>query len=466
MTHRIQIAIALLLFFSTGVAQELLTMDGAVGIALERSHQLQAANFDRTSATWGKRTALTNFLPRVELASEATRIDAETDRRANAAIDFIRGSAPALGIPPSALQDIQPLAYRNSYSSTVTVVQPLYNGGAELVRLDAANAMQDRAEYAYADAEQEVVAGVRTAYLTVLKVEEMLALAKESAERTRRWLSLTQRQADLGSRTHTDVMRFEVQLASDEGSIVEAENGLALAKLQLNEVMGVDLNTVYTLQRPGTADSSMADSAEAAPGELRMTPGTEAQPGMVDEDFLARHPSYQVAEAGLRLADIQVDQSWVNFKPRINLAFQYGWERNGTLALDGIRPWALSLSVRFPLFNGFGDYTTLQKSKADLQRTEEQVQTFRRALVMRARNAGLSVGAAAKRTEIARVGLTRAREVLLSMTRRYEAGAASNVDLIDAQTAFVAARAALITSVYDRLIAGVQFARATGSIDR
>jgi outer membrane protein TolC len=154
MTHRIQIAIALLLFFSTGVAQELLTMDGAVGIALERSHQLQAANFDRTSATWGKRTALTNFLPRVELASEATRIDAETDRRANAAIDFIRGSAPALGIPPSALQDIQPLAYRNSYSSTVTVVQPLYNGGAELVRLDAANAMQDRAEYAYADAEQ------------------------------------------------------------------------------------------------------------------------------------------------------------------------------------------------------------------------------------------------------------------------------------------------------------------------
>ena len=59
--------------------------------------------------------------------------------------------------------------------------------------------------------------------------------------------------------------------------------------------------------------------------------------------------------------------------------------------------------------------------------------------LVRARNAGLAVNAAGKRTEIARIGLDQAREVLQSITRRYEAGAASNVDVIDAQTAYVAA---------------------------
>ena len=34
-------------------------------------------------------------------------------------------------------------------------------------------------------------------------------------------------------------------------------------------------------------------------------------------------------------------------------------EKNNTLKLDGIRPWALALQVSYPIFNSFGDYTNL-----------------------------------------------------------------------------------------------------------
>ena len=88
------------------------------------------------------------------------------------------------------------------------------------------------------------------------------------------------------------------------------------------------------------------------------------------------------------------------------------------------------------------------------------------ALVLQAANAELAVKAAGKRIEISRVALDQAREVLASVTRRYEGGAASNVDLIDAQTAYNGARTDFITAVHDRSIADLQFRLATGQVSR
>ncbi len=458
--------IAVMMLMAGGIlAQEKLTMENAVATALERNYQVRGAFHDLDAAQWRKKNALTNFLPKVELSSSITRIDPESERRANAAVDFIKSVGPALGIPTSALTDIRPFAYRDAYSTTLTVVQPIYNGGAEIVGVQAADALQDKAEFSYQDTEQEVIAKVKSAYLTVLKSEELLALARESAERTRRWLDMTRRRESLGSCTKTDVLRFEVQLASDEGNIVNAENGVALARLQLNELMGVDLEKTYTLEKVSFPDKALSGSVSPSSPQLASL-STLSVSSTIDQSFLATHPAMRTMEANLRLAESGVDQSWVNFKPRVNLGFQYGWEQNNTLKLDGIRPWALSLSVSWPIFNGFGDYTNLQRSKAEYEGAEEGVERYRRGLLLQATHAQLTVKATTKRIEIARKGLEQAEEVLNSVTRRYDSGAASNVDLIDAQTAYTSAKTDLITASYDNSISEIQFARATGNIGR
>jgi outer membrane protein TolC len=154
----------------------------------------------------------------------------------------------------------------------------------------------------------------------------------------------------------------------------------------------------------------------------------------------------------------------VNFKPRINVAFQYGWEKNNTLKLDGITPWALALQVQFPIFNSFGDYTNLQKAHAEYSRAQSQVETFRRGLVLQATMAELNLRAAQKRIDITQKAEKEAREVLDAVTLRYESGGASNVDVIDVQTAYTSARANAITALYDYHIASVQQARAMGTV--
>ncbi len=442
---------------------ELLTMNKAVDIALQYNHSLRGAFQDLESAKWGRLNAVTIFFPKVGVSSSVTQIDAETEARANAAVDFIKVAANQFGIPPEYLVNIKPFAYHNTYSTDITVVQPVYNGGAEIVGYKAADAMEEKTEYSLEDTRQDVIARVRITYFTVLKAQELVALAKESASRTQRYLEMTQRRATLGSRTETDVLRWQVQLASDEGNVISAENFLAMGKLQLNDAMGIDPLTEFTFQK--ISDST---SSGETPTAQFVTPASfqQGSPNQITFEQLAATPSFKMMDANLRLASVNIDKSWINFQPRANLAFQYGWEQNNTVALDGIRPWAVSFSLSFPVFNSFGDYTNLEKAKADYDRTQEQVESFKNGLFLQATNAQLTVNAARQRIETARKGMEQAQEVLNTVTRRYESGGASNIDVIDVQTAYISAKTNYITALYDYYIADVQLARALGRISQ
>jgi len=452
----------LVLASMTAGAQERLDMTGAVDIAVANNLSLKAATQGLDASYWGKIKAVSNFLPRVDVSAGVTRIDPETYRFANATLDFIKGMGPIFGIPPSVFADIRPFAYRNTYSTQFTVVQPLYNGGAELVGLDAAAANRDRSRFTVDETEQEVIARVKTAYLNVLKAQELVELSHENAQRIKRYLDMTRRRAEAGQRTRTDVLRWEVEYGDAEDKIIRVENALQLARLQLNEVMGVDLERTFELEQLPVTDSLQAAATMDAPV---VAPGSAQEPA-ADESFLERHPAMNVMRANLSLADAQVSGAWTNFKPRLNMAFQYGWEKNGTVALDGYRPWALAFTVSYPIFNGFGDYASVRKAEAERDQAQTQVASFRRGLLMQVSGASLALKGTRKRMEVAWKARQQAQEVVNSVTRRYETGGASNVDLIDVQTAYTSARADYITAAYDNAIAQIQYALATGTVTR
>jgi outer membrane protein len=426
-------------------AQEELTMEKAVATALEMNQSLRGAGHDLESSRWGTKNAYSNFLPKITLDAGVTRIDPETDRRANASLEFIRAAAGPLGIPQSMLADLRPFTYRDTYNAGLTVVQPLYNGGAEIAGVKAAGAIEDKSSFAYRDTEQDVIARTRIAYYQVLGAQELVSLSSEGLDRTKRYLEMTRRRESLGMRTKTDVDRWDVQRAADEASLIRAQNLLAVRRLQLNEVLGVDLSREYRLAQPAPVDT-LAAARGIAPGDLET------------------HPAWLMMDANLRLADAGVSMSWTAFKPRVNAAFQYGWEKNNTIALDGYRPWALALTISWPIFNGFGDYANLQRANEEYDRTRSQVELFRRGLLMQATSARLNVRAARQLMDVAEKARHQAREVLDSVTRRYETGGASNVDLIDVQTAYTSANVSYINAEYDYSIALVQLARATGTI--
>jgi outer membrane protein TolC len=427
-----------------------LTLDQALRTALDRNRTIAGARSEVASAAWGTRRAYANWLPKVEVNGGVTRVDDETLRLANAPIDFIKGMP---GIPPEVKDSLRPFAYKDTYSTGFTVLQPIYNGGLELVGIEAARALQERGSHALRDTEQEIASRVKKAYYNVLKAEEMVRLGRETERRTRSYLESIRRKAEAGMRTSADVLRWEAQLASDGGNVVEAENGSAMARAALNEVMGVDLDRTYALEPP----PEVAAAAHATGGADTISAASLYDPGS-----LRRHPGVLATRSLARLQKANLEKAWTGFRPQVNLAFSYNWEKNGTISLDGAKTWATALMLRFPVFSSFGDYASVRQAREDLRKAEFLVEEVERGAGLRARNAALAVTSARDRIAIARKGVEFAEANLQTVTRRYETGVASNIDLIDAQTTAYQARTMLIHATYDAAIARAELERATG----
>jgi outer membrane protein TolC len=431
---------------SAASGQPLLTLDQAVRTALENNRSLAGARAGVASAAWEVRKARANWLPKVELNTGVTRIDGESLRFANAPIDFIQNA-----LPPELKENIRPFAYRNTYSTGVSILQPIYNGGLERVGIETAGLLRQREEHALQDTEQEVVSRVKKAYYAVLKAQELTRLSRETERRTLSYLESTKRKAGAGLRTPADILRWEAQAASDRGNVVDAENALATTRAALNEGMGVDLDRDYTFEPPGTVLASAAPAPEPRPLKPAYDPAS-----------LRSHPGVLAAQSLIGLQRQNLRKAWGEFQPRLNFAFSYAWEKNATPALDGAKAWSAGLMLRFPVFNGFGDYAQVRQARADLRRAESLAQDVERQWGLRARTAALTVNSAQERIAIARKGIEYAEANLQTVTRRYEAGVASNIDLIDAQTTAYQARALLIHATYDAAIARAELERATG----
>ena len=83
-----------------------LTMDAAVQTALQRNQTLLGAQYDRDAARWGRLNADHEFPAEGRISGGVTRIDPASERRANAAVDFIKLAAGTVRDPAgSAVRD-------------------------------------------------------------------------------------------------------------------------------------------------------------------------------------------------------------------------------------------------------------------------------------------------------------------------------------------------------------------------
>lgn len=422
-----------------------LSLDEALKVGLQHSPSLRAARQGEASARWAKRKAYTNWMPKVAVNSGYIRLDNETVRRANVFTDVGRKLAETFGEGKFDPKDIKPAAYRNTYSTSVSVIQPIYNGGAEWAGIRMARAGHRASGYALQDMEQEVVLKIKRAYFNVLKAQELVRLMKEVAASTREHLTHVQRMYKVGMRNRAEVLRWEVQRAEDEGKIVEAENGLAIAKAALNQAMGVPLDVEYTLKPVAEQNFPQEEpSAEEIAQAVRT------------------HPSVQATRAAMDLQKAGVQLAWSGFQPKVNFAYTYSWEKDDDLRPDGDKTWSASVQVKFPIFSSFGNYAEMKRAEADLRKAEATVRQVEQGIYLQATSAALNVKAARTRIAIARKTVEQAEENLRIVQSMYEVGTVSNIDFIDAQLAHTGARINAINALYDFYIARAELERALG----
>ena len=446
----------LLLTAAAGYGQgngKVLTLEDAVRVALERNPTLAAAKAGQRAARWNVRKSYLGLLPKVDLAQSYVRIDQGAYARnsvfpaiGRGLIQFLQATNPASveGVDPNDIRD----AYRTMWGTSVQIVQPIYNGGAEWASIRLAEAQEYNEQWSVEATRQDVILETRKAYLNALKAREFAALAQQNLTASREHLKSVRKMFDTGLRSRTEVLRWEVKVASDEANLIDAENRFELSKAMLLDAMGLDQGTEFRLV-----------ALTADPRPLKQS---------VDELMtlaLRRDPGLRTVEAGVEAQKATVKLAWSGFQPKINLVYNRAWEQNNTVALDGFSTWNASVSVNLPLFHSFSEYANLKQAKATLHGARKMKERYERSLALRVKSAALNAQSAWKRLQVNQKAAEEAEENLRVINNLFDVGMAANIDVLDAQLAVTMAHANAISARYDYFTARAELERVVGILE-
>jgi len=427
-----------------------LTLEEARRRALQNNPTLAQAKLDESAARWGMLGAVSDALPHVSFNSSVTRFDDDYVYRQNIMRDVILQEYGQYIDP----EDFPPFAYKDMYVSSISVDQPIYNGGIEITAIRIARTRKKLIHLYREISARDIVLQAETAYYNLCRAQQAFEVQSNELEVTRGYLERFRRRLELGLIAEVDVLRWEVRESNDLAALVEAENNLKLAQLSLARVMGDPPNESYY---PADLPAFLA--------RITLSPGAGIEsPDRLWEKMQESSPDLQVSRYNVKLERQNVWLTAANFQPKLNFNYTYSWQADDDLALDGFKSWTAGFSLRIPLFASFGNLARWQEARVKVKRAEEGARDYETALYMQLTATHNDLTAAGLRLEAAMKMREQAQKVLSSQENRYDLGMITTLELLDARTAELTAELGVINAYCDALIARTNLNRITGTL--
>ena len=407
-----------------------LTLPEAVALATERHPQILSAQA-RIEALKGRiREVRSDALPDVTLNSSGMRWR-DPSFLNSPSFDQLAAEFPGALIVKSA----------NLFDYHIGVSQPLYTAGKvgtaiKLASLESEGVGVDRARV-----EQEIKLSVIRSFNELLLAAKQLDVAHDTVAQRELHLEMARSRYKLGVATEVDVLRSEVSLANAKPELIRAENSVRHARAVLNNL----------LVRP-------IDFPTEAAGELSYTPSTQGPLAEVIRSALNRRPEMERARINLLETAGQIKLAHAENKLRVDLNAQYGYSARQTTNLwdQNFTRWMFTINVSLPLFDGGRRSGMVQQAIANRRIVEQARVETEENVRLEVQTALDELERADKTVEAARLNVQQAERVLTMMQDNYRYGAATTLDVTDAQTALTTARWTLLQGLYDHTMARVQ----------
>jgi outer membrane protein len=226
--------IIVLMFFTVAffphlvLAEEPLTLNSSIDIALKNSIVINIAKEGSKSATAQKKEAITGFLPKFSTSYSYTRLNEDPFNR-------------FYGFPPGPLYGMNnmeiPVGTKDNYYWIIEAKQPLFAGGGILANYQASSIGENIARMEETSRYQDVVQDVKIAYFDILRAQSIEKVAGQSVENLTAHRDVAENYFQVGIIPKNDLLHAEVQLANGKLSLVKAKNAVELAKSRFNTVL-------------------------------------------------------------------------------------------------------------------------------------------------------------------------------------------------------------------------------------
>ena len=468
--------------------QRLLTLDSCRAMALRNNKQMGVAKVKQEVNANLRKSARTQYLPKVNavggymwMSREISILnddqkEALSNMGTNTTAKLQDALSPLISQLPAATQakmagDMGQFAgalnqvgsgivdgfrtdTRNMFAGAVTVTQPVFMGGA----LVAANKIADINEQMAANSlemkRQNTLYNIDQVYWQVVSLRHKQTLAESYVELVKKLKGDVQKMIDQGVATKGDGLSVSVRVNEAEMALTQVTDGLALSKMLLCQLIGLDEDEVITL-------------ADEESEEIRMNrEELVVAEGGTSVAFQNR-PELKVLENTVDLSRQTTNALKAGNLPTVLLTGGYMLSNPNTFngfekKFGGV--WNVGVVVRVPVWN-WGDVKyKVRASKGATAMANLELDDAREMISLQVRQNNFKVKEAQKKLTMAQSNVANADENLRMANLAFKEGTASFTTVMEAQTAWNAAQSQLIDAEIGVKLSEVELQKALGTL--
>ena len=332
---KLKLIIGLMIFGVTASAQEVLTRDDAMELALQHNYDIQVAQKNIESAENNKSIYNTGYLP-TATASGAGQVTFNSGENRTVQGDQTFDAAAAY-----------------NYSASVGVNYVIFNGLGRMYNYKQLKEQHNLTELQAKQIIESTMLQLSNAYFNIAQLSENLGILRDALAISKTRLKRAEYGYEYGQGTQLNILNAEVDINNDSINLLNTKQQLANAKRNLNLIMGRTLETDFTV------DTNVVFQLALNTNEIIAK-------------ALERNVQIEQTKSQLRNSEYAIKASRAGWFPSLsaNAAYAYQGQENPNGAfLTGNQSYGpqAGLSLSWNIFDGGVTKTRTQSAKIALE---------------------------------------------------------------------------------------------------
>jgi outer membrane protein TolC len=404
-------SLVVLVPLAASAAAEPLSRADAVARALERNPTVLRSLADRESLRGRATEARADALPELSVYGSFQRY-----------VDPGFFNSPNIDeFPPDVLQAFRPIP-SSLWGGSVALKQTLWSFSlGKAIR--AARYAEQLGDENVAAARQDTALRAVYAYNAYLLAIEQRKVAEKVVKQNEVQLDMAKNRLASGVATELEVLRFEVDLANARTTLLRLSGAVDLVRGDLNAVMR---NPTDTPIEPTDALEFVDETAEQQ---------------QVVQEATASRPEVKAVAWNEKIYDEAIGIYKADMQPRLDLDGAYGWSTRvpDNFFESSYKKWALGVTLKIPVFDGWRTAGKVAQARADRAKVEQDRAALETQIDLEAKQAVDRLRVAASVFRAAELSVAQARRASEMTNANYQLGAATTLDVLDAQAALTQA---------------------------
>lgn len=439
MKFRIGSIVTMLLFAALQAsAQDILTLEQAIALALKNNYDIRLAKNDSSAFALDNSYAYAAFLPRLNAsASKVWNTNAQKQELANGTKRDTSGLKS------------------NNLQASINMNWTLFDGFKMFATRDRLQELEKLGSLAVKNQMINTVAGVVSNYYSIVRQKQQLKAIIEQKSISEERVKLADKKLSVGLGAKPELLQAKVDLNAYTASQLQQNTLIEQLKEQMNQLIGIDKTTYY-------------DVLDTIPINYELTLD------FVRSDFDNNNPQLQIAKKNIDIAHLVLKERKAEKYPILNFNSAYNFNRlQNKAVINTFTPlfnqnlgfnYGFSLSI--PILNGFNTKRLEQQARIGILQQELLFDNQRTLLDVQVNNAFKDYELQKKNLTLEEENILLAKENVFIALERFKQGVSTYLELREAQISLEDAYNRLISARYNAKIAETELMRLKGDIIR